>query len=175
MPGPFPSYGASKLAAEQALERAADDGLRVCSFRMFSVYGPGQDLSDLRQGMVSIYLDFLLREDTLVVKGPLSRVRDFIYIDDVVSPWTAALDGSAARVFKLGTGVATTVRELIDGLMDALGYEDHPVATAPGTPDDQTAIFADIDRIWDALGWEPETPLDEGLRAMVDWARPEVG
>jgi len=50
---------------------------------MFSVYGPGQDLSELRQGMVSIYLAHLLRGELLPVNGSLDRVRDSIHVDDV--------------------------------------------------------------------------------------------
>ena len=55
--------------------------------RMFNVYGPGQDMKNLKQGMVSIYLAQALKNKRIVVKGSLNRVRDFIYIDDVVDAW----------------------------------------------------------------------------------------
>jgi len=49
---PISWYGASKLAAERALAVASSRGLSTCSLRMFSIYGPGQDLREMRQGMV---------------------------------------------------------------------------------------------------------------------------
>ena len=58
---------------------------------MFNVYGPGQNLSDLKQGMVSIYLAQAQKENKILVKGSLNRVRDFIYIDDVVEVWKKAI------------------------------------------------------------------------------------
>ena len=57
---------------------------------MFNVYGPGQNMNNLMQGMVSIYLSQALKNRKIIVKGSLSRFRDFIYIDDVVEIWYRA-------------------------------------------------------------------------------------
>ena len=53
-PGSY--YGVSKVAGEAAVRFFAARGLQTTTFRMFNVYGPGQNLGNLRQGMVSIYL-----------------------------------------------------------------------------------------------------------------------
>ena len=58
---------------------------------MFNVYGPGQDLNNLRQGMVSIYLAQAIKSKKIIVKGSFKRIRDFIYIDDVVDIWIKSL------------------------------------------------------------------------------------
>ena len=58
---------------------------------MFNVYGPGQNLIDDKQGMVSIYLSSLIRKNKIIVKGSLNRYRDLIYIDDVVDIWIEAI------------------------------------------------------------------------------------
>jgi len=71
---PVMDYGAYKYSAEQVLQVAARQGLRTVSFRMFSVYGPGQNLANMKQGMVSIYLAYLLKQEPLIVKGSLERV-----------------------------------------------------------------------------------------------------
>jgi UDP-glucose 4-epimerase len=84
---PISYYGASKLAAERLLAVAATGGLRTCSLRMFNVYGAGQDLENLDQGMVSIYLAYILRGEPVLVLGPLDRVRDLVHVDDVVQAW----------------------------------------------------------------------------------------
>lgn len=107
VPQPISYYGASKYSAEQILQVATRQGLRTCSFRMFNVYGLGQNLANMKQGMVSIYLAFLLRQKPLIVKGSLERVRDFVYIDDVLAAWKLALEKPVSGVFNLGSGQAT--------------------------------------------------------------------
>ena len=81
---PKSHYGVSKLTSEHLLRLAAQQGISCTSFRMFSVYGPGQNLENLKQGMVSIYLAYMLRGVSVPVTGSLERIRDFIYIDDGV-------------------------------------------------------------------------------------------
>jgi UDP-glucose 4-epimerase len=166
-------YGASKRAAEVALDVAARQGLRTVSLRMFSIYGPGQDLREMRQGMASIFLAMLLRGEEVVVRGPLDRVRDFVYIDDCVDAWRRALTRpDASGAINVGTGVGTTVGELVAGLIAALGLPaDHPVRSEGTTPGDQYALAADTALARRVLGWEAATSLKDGLAAMLAWAR----
>jgi UDP-glucose 4-epimerase len=170
-PRPVSWYGASKLAAERALAVAADRGLRTVSLRMFSVYGPGQDLAELRQGMVSIYLAYLLKAGPLPVRGSLDRVRDLVFVDDVVDAWRAALERGAGPI-NIGTGTGTRIGELIAQLVELCGLPpDHPVREEGVTPGDQLTMVADPARAAEELGWSARTPLREGLGAMLAWAR----
>jgi UDP-glucose 4-epimerase len=166
-------YGASKRAAEGALEIAAGQGMRTVSLRMFSIYGPGQDLREMRQGIVSIFLAMLLRGEEVVVHGPLERVRDFVFVEDCVAAWRAALEREDARgPINVGTGIGTTVGELVAQLVDVVGLPaEHPVRSHGTTPGDQTALFADTARARELLGFEARTPLRDGLEAMLAWAR----
>ncbi len=172
-PGSY--YGVSKVAGEAAVRFFAGRGLQTTTFRMFNVYGPGQNLANLRQGMVSIYLAYLLRGEPVVVKGALDRYRDFVHVDDVATAWLAALDakGAADRLYNLGTGRKTTVAELLDQLGQAFGYPAAacPMTAADGTPGDMHGSVADITRIRTQLGWRPEVTLERGIPEMVDWAR----
>lgn len=171
---PISWYGASKLAAERTLAVASDQGMRTVSLRMFSIYGPGQDLTEMRQGMVSIFLAMLLRGEAVEVHGALDRVRDFVYIDDCVTAWRHALERDVSGPFNIGTGKGTSVGDLVAQLIEAAGLpEDHPVASIGTTPGDQTAVIADTRRAAQELGWEARTALRDGLAAMVRWARDE--
>ena len=175
---PLSYYGVSKLASEQILRLAQREGLATTALRMFSVYGPGQNLENLRQGMVSIFLAYLIRQAPIPVKGSLDRFRDFVYIDDVVDAWVRALQreqvsrGSPA-IYNLGSGQPTTVRRLLDLLIMSLGFTpgEYPVYQDGETPGDQFGVYADIRRLRQELGWEPRTRLEDGLQVMVDWAR----
>lgn len=172
---PLSYYGVSKLNSEHLLRLASREGLSYTGFRMFSVYGPGQNLANLKQGMVSIFLAYVLKEQPIPVKGSFDRFRDFIYIDDVVSAWLKALTDSAAtnQIYNLGSGQPTTVRELITSIIQACGhnpatyevYEDAP------TPGDQFGLYADNSQLQHDLNWSPQTSLSAGIATMVDWAK----
>jgi UDP-glucose 4-epimerase len=168
---PVSFYGASKLAAEHAL--AAGPDVRGISLRMFSIYGPGQDLSETRQGMVSIFLAMALRGDPIEVRGPLDRIRDFVYIDDCVEVWLRALrHPDAEGPFNVGTGQPTSIRSLIEELLQLLEAPEHPVRELPTrTPGDQFALSAATDRAEQVLSWRARTELRTGLDAMLAWAR----
>jgi len=176
LPRPISYYGASKYSAEHILQVADRNGMRSVSLRLFSVYGPGQNLANMKQGMVSIYLAHLLRGEPLIVKGSLDRMRDFVYVDDVIDAWTLALEKPVRGIFNVGTGLGTSVRTLIVELLAACGLnEDYPVREVEQTPGDVFAVSADITLIRKALSWDPKVSLREGLARMVGWARAQHG
>lgn len=163
-------YGAGKRGAEAYVNLFDNMGMETTIFRLFNVYGPNQSLDNRKQGMVSIYLSFIIRDDKLVVKGPLDRVRDFIYIDDVVDVWMKAHDApeTFGETLNLATGTPTEVGELIDMMLEKYGEPDFPVEVVEGTPGDQFAIHGDISKIRDMLDWSPNVPVEEGLTTMID-------
>jgi UDP-glucose 4-epimerase len=141
---------------------------------MFNVYGPTQNLANMKQGMVSIYLAYLMQGPYVLVKGSLDRFRDFVYIDDVVDGWLAALDNpkSHGQVFNLASGRKTLVRELLPELIRALGHDPDTctIEQGEGTPGDQFGVYADITAIKSSLGWQPKVSLAEGIDKLAAWA-----
>ena len=86
---PISCYGVTKMVSEKYLYIFRKQ-IPFVSLRMFNVYGPGQDMNNLRQGMVSIYLAQAIKNRKIMIKGSLKRIRDFIFIDDVVECWFRA-------------------------------------------------------------------------------------
>ena len=171
---PLSFYGISKWASENYLRLASRDGLSTTSLRMFSVYGPGQNMENLKQGMASIFMAYMMRGEEVPVTGSLERFRDFVYIDDVVNAWlkALALPATASPVYNVGCGRAVTVRELLDGLRHALQLPAHyPIHERTGFDSDQFGLYADVQRIEKELNWKPRTELATGLRLMADWVR----
>jgi UDP-glucose 4-epimerase len=167
---PLSCYGVGKLAAENYL-RVYENKLPFVALRMFNVYGPGQNMRNLRQGMVSIYLAQALATGSIEVKGSLERFRDFIYIDDVVEVWrrAATLPSAPGRTLNVGTGVRTTVESLLKricALVPGAGY-----FISGATPGDQSGIFADTRSLQACLDVRRFTSLDVGLSKFVPWAR----
>jgi UDP-glucose 4-epimerase len=173
-PRPISFYGASKLAAEHALAVAPD--VRAISLRMFSIYGPGQNLEEMRQGMVSIFLSMALRGGPIEVRGPLERVRDFVYVEDCVEAWLRALASrDASGPFNVGTGVGTSIRSLLVEMLALLDTPEHPIVQVETrTPGDQFALSASTARARDGLGWSARTDLRAGLEAMLAWGRAAI-
>jgi len=169
---PLSFYGVGKLASEHYLRIYQTKGLNPTAVRYFNVYGPCQNMQNLRQGMVSIFLAHLLRHDKIVVKGALDRFRDFIYIDDIVDNTLKVLDRpeTYGKVFNFGTGIKTTVGELLNSMMEQSGIKKE-VVIATGTPGDQKGIYADITLAKDAFGFECQWTLEKGLKEMITWAK----
>ena len=168
---PLSCYGVGKLAAENYLNVFGKQ-LSSVSLRMFNVYGPGQDMTNLRQGMVSIYLAQALTNKHIVVKGSLERFRDFIYIDDVVEAWFRAATfvgiggGVGGNTINIGTGVRTTVAQVLEAVKaNVVGTT---VEVIDPTPGDQNGIFADTARMRALLGMSDFVQLTDGVKRFSD-------
>lgn len=166
---PLSCYGVGKYASEGYL-RVYQDQLPFVSMRMFNVYGPGQDMNNLRQGMVSIFVSQALATGKIQVKGSTDRFRDFIFIDDVVEAWfRAAIHPSAiGKTLNIATGIKTTVASLVDRVCESVPNTTYYVSGS--TPGDQTGIYADSLAFRTCLGMSEFVPLDIGLKRFVEWA-----
>jgi UDP-glucose 4-epimerase len=169
---PLSCYGVSKLAAEGYL-RVYSEQLPYVVLRMFNVYGPGQDMNNLRQGMVSIYVAQALRDGRIKVNGSIDRFRDFIYIDDIIETWYRAACYPAAirKTLNVGTGVKTSIATLLRQVSKIVPGSEYYISS--GTPGDQNGIYADTTRLRDCLEINSFIPIDIGLKKFVDWAREE--
>jgi UDP-glucose 4-epimerase len=167
---PLSCYGVGKFAAENYL-RVYQHQIPYVAMRMFNVYGPGQDLENMRQGMVSIFLAQALETGRIEVKGSIERFRDFIYIDDVVEAWFRATTYSNVNniVLNIGTGAKTTVNELLRILKMLVPGAEYYIQGA--TPGDQSGIFADNSELKKTLNLTSFRPLDSGLANFCEWAK----
>ena len=175
IPNPKSFYGAGKLASESYLNIYSKTGINTTSLRLFNVYGPGQNMKNLRQGMVSIYMSFILKKEKVLVKGSSDRYRDFIYIDDVIDAYLSCIDQSKSfgNAYNIGTGVKTNVKELLKLELLSFGYDpiNYPIKYSDPTPGDTFGIMADINAAKKDLNWKPKVSLKVGLDKMVTWVR----
>lgn len=164
-------YGVGKLASERYLRLYQDYGINCTALRLFNVYGPGQNMENLRQGMVSIFLAQAIKNKFIHVKGSPDRYRDFIFIDDVVNAFIKALEKNDSQfsIVNVCTGVKNTVENLIDLIKINIPYEID-VNYEGGTPGDQFGITGDNSAGKVLLDWKPKVDLEEGIKRMVEWA-----
>lgn len=169
-PAPQSFYAVGKLASEQYLELYEDRGIRSTCLRLFNVYGPGQNMANMRQGMVSIYLAMMVNDGHIHVKGNPNRYRDFVYIDDVVAAFLLCLsrEQSCGKVLNIGGSGKVLVGDVVDKLC-ALCSTPVTVEYSGMTPGDMHGIHADVNMAAKFLGYEAEVGLDEGLARMYAW------
>jgi UDP-glucose 4-epimerase len=167
---PISFYGVGKLASEHYMRLYAQYGIDSYAMRLFTVYGPGQNMENLRQGMVSIFLAQAYKNGNIQIKGDLSRYRDFIYIDDVVSAFVSAFNSKLKghHYFNVSTGKKTTVKELISTMISF--FPNEVTYRIEGkTEGDIVGIHGNNDKIRTTLQWQPQYALPEGLKQMYDW------
>ena len=162
-------YGVGKIASEHYLRIYQEYGINSTALRLFNVYGPGQNMKNLKQGMVSIFLAQALENGHIHVKGSADRFRDFVYIDDVVRGFLTAYKSNNAgfRYYNVATGIRTTIKELISN-MKLYIPEDISVEYSGSTPGDQFGIYSSIEKIKKELNWSPLVDLNSGLKIMVN-------
>jgi len=136
----------------------------ICIMRMFNVYGPGQDLKNLKQGMVSIYLAQAFKKGDIIVKGSFDRFRDFIYIDDVVQAWINALnkDLKGFNIFNIGSGKKIYVKELLSIIQN--NFYSITISNLPATPGDQIGIYSNNKKMKRLLNIKKLVSLSEGIK-----------
>lgn len=168
-------YAVGKLASENYMRIYSGYGIACTALRFFNVYGIGQNMSNLRQGMASIFLAMAIKDHHITVKGSKDRFRDFVYVDDVVDAVIRCLDREDGYAcYNVCTGIATRVETVVETILRNLPYEV-TVEYAGGTPGDQFGIYGDYTKIGSELGWEPQTDFSSGMERMVRWARTEMG
>jgi UDP-glucose 4-epimerase len=159
-------YAIGKLASEKYLKVYFETyGVNYTTLRYFNIYGPGQNMLNMKQGMISIFLKQLIDPNysEIVVKGSLERFRDFIYIDDLVDITISSLGNNQMlnELFNVGTGYKTSIREVLD-IMMKVSKIYKPIKVSDGTLGDQFGIFANNSKLKQAANIT-FTPLEKGV------------
>lgn len=167
---PVSPYGITKLAAEQLCRAYGEkDGLRFTILRLFSVYGPRQ-----RPDMgYNIFIRKLLAGETIIVDGDGSDSRSNTYIADCVEGLLLAArqpDKSIGETFNIGGGEEVNVNQVLHMLEELIGRPAQ-IVHGPPRPGDQRRTVADISKARAVLGYNPRTPIVDGLAAQVAWQR----
>jgi len=169
---PISFYGATKKANElMAYSYAHLHGLMITGLRFFTVYGPWG-----RPDMTPIIFSKAISEGkTLKLFNHGKSLRDFTYIEDIVDGVLKVLLYPPAerptppyRVFNLGHHRPVEMRLFVQMLEKLLGRTAQ-IELLPPQPGDLPETCASIERVRAAVGFEPHTSLDDGLRNFVEW------
>ncbi len=166
-PAPRSAYGAEKLSEETYLWTFANQGVRTVALRYGNVYGPRQDGTG-EAGVVAISATRLMAGQTAVIYGDGLQTRDFVYVEDVADATVAALTSRSAGAVNVGTGRETSVRDIVDGLVELTG-SSAGIETRPGRPGEVRRAALDASRARRWLGWRAQTSLMDGLARTAEY------
>jgi UDP-glucose 4-epimerase len=167
---PEAAYGQSKFCAEGYCELFGRlYGMSTVSLRYGNVYGPRQDPLG-EAGVIAIFCGKLLEGGEATVFGDGLQTRDYVYIGDVVDANLRAADSKVTGPVNIGTGVETTVLDLVEVLAEQSDAPFEP-QHAPERPGEVRRIALDCSRAQAELGWTPQVPLSQGLERTLDSLR----
>jgi UDP-glucose 4-epimerase len=171
-PMPEDSYGIAKLAVEQELRVSHEMfGLDYVIFRPHNVYGERQNIGDRYRNVVGIFMNQLLRGESMTVFGDGMQQRAFTHIDDI-APLIASsgeLRGARNQIFNIGADTPYTVNELAKVVAEAMGY---PCQVNRLDPRNEVKIaFSDHSKAESVFGAHHKTCLRDGIGKMANWVR----
>jgi UDP-glucose 4-epimerase len=164
------TYGATKIAGEQ-LFRAFNEqhGLDYVGLRYMNVYGPRMDYKGTYVSVIMKVLDKIEAEEPPQIFGDGSQAYDFVHVSDVARANILALKSDASDVnLNVGTGVKTTIKELVDALLEITGSDLVP-EYLPREEMFVTHRVGSTELAEKLTGFRAKIPYLDGLRSVVEW------
>ncbi len=171
-PCPEDPYGVSKYAVELDLRSAHETfGLDYTIFRPHNVYGEFQNIGDRYRNVVGIFMNRIMRGQSLPIFGTGEQKRAFSYIADVAPQIAAApfVDGASNEVFNVGANLAVSVNELAQTVAAEFDVEPAIEYLPPRVEVD--LAWADHSKCQRVFNQTEEASLAEGVHRMAQWAR----
>ncbi len=167
---PEAPYGVSKHTLEHYLYLwKLLHGLDYTVLRYPNVFGPRQNPHG-EAGVNAIFIGLMLHGKAPRIFGTGEQVRDYLYVGDVVRANVLALEKGSGEMVNLGTGVGTSVNDIVRELKPLTGFDGEAIHEA-ARPGEVQRIYLDATRAKSVLGWSPRTSFRAGLEQTVAWSR----
>jgi dTDP-L-rhamnose 4-epimerase len=166
-------YALTKVDQERlVLLWGKQTSIPTVALRYSCTYGPRQSLFNPYTGVIAIFCTRLLNGQPPILYEDGGQTRDLCFVEDIaranlLAATTDSLDGLPANV---GSGRATSVRDLAAIIANQLGVNLEPLARGEFRPGEIRSLISDITRIR-AIGYEPRTTIEEGIARYVDWIK----
>jgi UDP-glucose 4-epimerase len=160
---PISSYGIVKLAIEKYLEFFRHNyGLNYTALRLSNPYGLGQNPKG-NQGAIAVFASKILLGDEIVIWGDGSVIRDFIAVEDVSELiFSVANSPNSGGVFNVGSGVGSSILEIISLIKNSLGIEAK-LKFLPPRAFDPPRIILNPQKVMDKFFWAPKISIQDGI------------
>lgn len=170
-PEPLSPYAAAKLVGEyycQVFTRSY--GLETICLRYFNVFGPRQDPSSPYSGVISQFIDRLMKSQRPIIYGDGEQTRDFTYVSNAVEANMLAAETTCGigEVINIANGEQVSINQLFQLVRQMTGRDEIEPEYQPARTGDILHSLADVTSARECLGFEPRIGLEEGLRLTVE-------
>jgi UDP-glucose 4-epimerase len=176
---PLPESATKSQLSPYGLEKQVDEeyadlfariyGLSSLGQRYFNVYGPRQDPKSPYAGVIALFVDRIVQNQNMTVYGDGDQTRDFVFVKDVARANLAALQSEATGACNVGTGVQTTLLDLIDTLAKIIDKAPE-VSHEPARDGDIKHSLANVSKMNQELGIVAKTGIVEGLKELINYS-----
>ncbi|OIO52061.1 MAG: hypothetical protein AUJ11_01105 [Parcubacteria group bacterium CG1_02_44_65] len=166
---PLSPYAIHKYAAERYLELCGElYGLKHIVLRLANVYGPRQYKGG-ECGVIGIFTSNITGNRTSVLYGDGSKIRDFVYVADVVSACLKAMAAKQTGVFNIGSGREISMLQIINAIKKTAGKK-FVYKKAEDRAGEVERSVLNSSRAKKILGWRAEVKLEDGIKNTIAWA-----
>ncbi|MBC8278668.1 MAG: NAD-dependent epimerase/dehydratase family protein [FCB group bacterium] len=166
-------YGISKHTVEHYLYLyRLHYGLTYTVLRYPNVYGPRQNPQG-EAGVNAIFIHQMLSGKTPQIFGDGEQLRDYVFIDDIVSANLIAMEKGDNDIFNIGSCIGTSVNEIYHQLKEILSFPHEP-EYAPARTGEINRIYLDASKAKEKMDWECRVSFREGLNKTVEWHRQQI-
>lgn len=166
-------YGAGKIATEYLLRAFFEmHKLDYVALRYFNIYGPRMDIFGVYTEVMIKWLDCIDNNTQPIIHGDGKASMDFVYVDDIIDANILALKSDATdEVLNIGTGREVSLNELLSVILKITGSKLKPEFHPLRKVNPVKRRRADIKKAKDILGFEPNVPIEEGIKRLIDWRK----
>lgn len=171
-PDPLSPYAAAKLTGEYYCRVFSNVyGMECVALRYFNVFGPRQNPSSQYSGVISRFIDALMKNETPAIYGDGEQTRDFTYIANVIDANIKAASSTSGigEVMNAANGEKVSLNQLLETLKKIIGREGVTAEFLPERKGDVKHSQADNRKAVEMIGYEKLVGLEEGLRRTIDW------
>jgi UDP-glucose 4-epimerase len=159
-------YGASKLAVEGYCSAySASYGMNCVSLRFSNVYGPR---SFHKGSVVAQFIKQILKGEALTIYGDGSQTRDYVHTRDLADGIIAALTADVSGPVQLGTGIPTSLNELVE-VLAKVSRRNFEVLYEPFRSGEVVNTYCEISRARNTIGYNPLTTVEQGIGETWQW------
>ena len=166
-------YGVSKYAGELFLRQVLiKTRVKTIIFRVFNTYGPGENLKNLKKGMVSIFCSYVWQKKPIVVKGSLQRFRNFTYIDDCANILAKTIKNKNLKTFEiinLTSEKKISAQNLIKNIFKVKNLKNYKIKILKDTPGDSFGLHSNNKYLKKKFPKFKFNNLDDGLKKYFIW------
>jgi dTDP-L-rhamnose 4-epimerase len=166
-------YALTKVDQERlVLLWGKQTGIPAVALRYSCTYGPRQSLFNPYTGVIAIFCTRLLNNQPPVLYEDGRQTRDFCFVEDIARAnlLAATIDKLDGLPVNVGSGRATSVRDLASIIAGQLGIKLAPLARGEFRPGEIRSLISDISRIR-TIGYEPLTKIEQGIARYIDWIK----